>query len=46
MKSLTEYLSFEVPNRVGFVNISGTVENLVEKSGVKEGLVLVKDYCF
>jgi secondary thiamine-phosphate synthase enzyme len=41
MKSLTEYLSFEVPNRVGFVNISGAVENLVEKSGVKEGLVLV-----
>jgi len=41
MKSLTEYLSFEVPNRVGFVNISGTVERLVEKSGVKEGLCLV-----
>jgi secondary thiamine-phosphate synthase enzyme len=41
MKSLTEYLSFQVPNRVGFVNISGTVENLVQKSGVKEGLCLV-----
>jgi len=38
---LTEYLSFQVPNRVGFVNISGTVENLVQKSGVKEGLCLV-----
>jgi secondary thiamine-phosphate synthase enzyme len=40
MKSLTEYLSFEVPNRVGFINISGTLERLVEKSGVKDGLVL------
>jgi secondary thiamine-phosphate synthase enzyme len=41
MKSLTEYLSFEVPNRVGFVNISDTIESLVEKSGVKEGLCLI-----
>ena len=41
MKSLTEYLSFEVPGRRGFVNITGTVEKLVEKSGVAEGLCLV-----
>ena len=41
MKSLTEYLSFEVPQRRGFVNITGTVEKLVEKSGVAEGLCLV-----
>lgn len=41
MKSLTEHLWFEVPNRVGFVNITGIVENLVRKSGVKEGLCLV-----
>ncbi len=41
MKSLTEYLSFEVPNRRGFVNITEKVENLVRQSGVKEGLCLV-----
>ena len=41
MKSLTEYLAFEVPNRRGFVNITKTVEELVRKSGVKEGLCLV-----
>src|SRR5258708_3046106 len=41
MKSLTEHLWFEVPNRRGFVNITGTVEELVRKSGVREGLCLV-----
>ena len=40
MKSLTEHLWFEVPNRRGFVNITSTVEKLVAKSGVQEGLVL------
>jgi secondary thiamine-phosphate synthase enzyme len=41
MKSLTEHLWFEVPDRRGFVNITGTVEELVKKSGVKEGICLV-----
>jgi len=41
MKTLTEHLWFEVPNRRGFVNITDTVEKLVKKSGVKEGLCLV-----
>jgi secondary thiamine-phosphate synthase enzyme len=41
MKSLTEHLWFEVPGRRGFVNITGTVEDLVSKSGVCEGLCLV-----
>ena len=41
MKSLTEQLWFEVPGRRGFVNITDTVEQLVHKSGVKEGLCLV-----
>ncbi len=40
MKSLTEYLWFEVPGRRGFVNITETVEDLVLKSGVNEGLCL------
>lgn len=41
MKSLTEHLWFQVPSRRGFVNITSTVEELVRKSGVKEGLCLV-----
>jgi secondary thiamine-phosphate synthase enzyme len=41
VKSLTEHLWFEIPARRGFINITGTVEQLVRKSGVKEGLVLV-----
>jgi secondary thiamine-phosphate synthase enzyme len=40
MKSLTEYLTFNVPNRMGFVNITGQVEEIVRRSGVREGLVL------
>jgi len=41
MKSLTDYLSFEVPARRGFVNITDAVDKLVRKSGVAEGLCLV-----
>jgi secondary thiamine-phosphate synthase enzyme len=41
MKSLTEHLWFEIPSRRGFVNITPTVAELVEKSGVQEGLCLV-----
>src|SRR5450755_4533587 len=41
MKSLTEHLWLEVPARRGFVNITHTVEDLVQKSGVAEGLCLV-----
>jgi secondary thiamine-phosphate synthase enzyme len=41
LKSLTEHLWFEVPGRRGFVNITETVEELVRKSGVQEGLCLV-----
>jgi secondary thiamine-phosphate synthase enzyme len=41
MQFLTEYLWFEVPGRRGFVNITETVEKLVRKSGVQEGLCLV-----
>ena len=38
---MTEQLWFEVPNRRGFLNITDTVEQLVKKSGVREGLCLV-----
>ncbi|EEF62297.1 hypothetical protein [Pedosphaera parvula] len=35
MKSLTEHLWFEVPNRRGFINLTDTVEVLGRKSGVQ-----------
>jgi secondary thiamine-phosphate synthase enzyme len=41
MKSLTEHLTFTVPARMGFRNITPQVEELVAKSGVREGLCLV-----
>ena len=41
MKSQTEYLTFNVPGRVGFLNITPQVEAAVRQSGVSEGLVLV-----
>ncbi|MBM4376286.1 MAG: YjbQ family protein [Deltaproteobacteria bacterium] len=41
MKSHTTYLSFTVPARMGFVNITPDVEAEVSKSGVREGLCLV-----
>ena len=40
MKSYTEYLTFKLPKRMGFTNITAHVEKAVEKSGVTEGLVL------
>ncbi len=41
MKATTEYLTFNVPDRMGFVNITSTVADVVAQSGVQEGLVLV-----
>jgi secondary thiamine-phosphate synthase enzyme len=41
MKSLTEHLWFEVPDRRGFINITPKIEELVHRSGVMEGLCLV-----
>jgi secondary thiamine-phosphate synthase enzyme len=40
MKSHTEYLTFNIPARMGFENITPTVEAIVRKSGIQEGLVL------
>ena len=40
MKSLTEYLTFNIPTRMGFLNITPQVEEAVRNSGVKEGIVL------
>ena len=41
MKHLTEYLWFETPSRRDLVNITDRLEELVGKSGVKEGFCLV-----
>ena len=41
MKSLTEHLWFETPHRRDYLNITDTVEKLVNKSGIQEGLCLV-----
>lgn len=41
MKSLTEHLWFETPHRRDYLNITDTVEKLVRKSGVQDGLCLV-----
>ena len=41
MNSLTEYLTFNVEARRGFVNITPDIRKLVTKSKVKEGLCLV-----
>jgi thiamine phosphate synthase YjbQ (UPF0047 family) len=41
MKHLTEQLWFETPHRRDYLNITTTIEKLVGKSGVQEGLCLV-----
>ena len=41
MRSLTEYLTFEVKTRRAFVNITPDVSKLVTKSKIQEGLCLV-----
>src|SRR5439155_23592158 len=40
MKSHTEYLTFNVPSRVGFVNLTPQCEEAVRTAGVREGLLL------
>jgi len=41
MKSHREELTFNIPARMDFVNITGEVESAVKRSGVREGLCLV-----
>jgi secondary thiamine-phosphate synthase enzyme len=40
MKSHTEYLTFTLPARMDFVNITPRLEDIVRQSGVREGLLL------
>lgn len=41
MKSVTEYLWFKTKHRRDFINITDRIEQIVRKSGIKEGLCLV-----
>ena len=41
MKSFRKELWFNIPSRVGFVNITGDVEDALRESNIKEGFVLV-----
>ena len=41
MKSYRREFWFNVPQRMGFVNITGDVEECLKESGVREGLCLV-----
>lgn len=41
MKSLTEYLWFNTKERRAYINITNKVEEIVRRSGIKEGLCLV-----
>ena len=41
MKSLTDYLTLQVPDRRAYLNITPQVESLVRESGVTEGLCLI-----
>ena len=41
MKSHTEYLTFNIPARMDFVNITPRIDKAVRASGVVEGMVLV-----
>ncbi|MCS7299774.1 MAG: secondary thiamine-phosphate synthase enzyme YjbQ [Spirochaetia bacterium] len=41
MKAYTEYFWFNTKNRVEYIRITDTVREVVKKSGIKEGFVLV-----
>jgi secondary thiamine-phosphate synthase enzyme len=40
MKSHTEYLTLNLPQRMGFVNLTPQVEAVLHRSGIREGLLL------
>jgi len=41
MKSATEYMWFNTPQKRDYVNITANVEEVVRNSGIQEGMVLV-----
>jgi secondary thiamine-phosphate synthase enzyme len=40
MNSVTEYLTFNIPERMGFLNITSRLEEILRGSGIQEGLML------
>lgn len=40
MKSGTDYLTFNIPARIGFLNITAKLDEIVHASGVSEGILL------
>lgn len=41
MKSFTEYLVFNTKKRRDYINITGDIQKMLEKSGIREGLMVV-----
>jgi secondary thiamine-phosphate synthase enzyme len=41
MKTLTEYLWFNTKKHREYINITGQVEEILRKSGIQEGMILV-----
>lgn len=41
MKFLTEYMTFNTKRRREFINITRDVDKVLQKSGIKEGMILV-----
>lgn len=41
MKTLTEYLWFNTKKHRDYLNITGQVEDILKKSGIQEGMILV-----
>ncbi|MDR2709395.1 MAG: secondary thiamine-phosphate synthase enzyme YjbQ [Elusimicrobiota bacterium] len=41
MKSFRKELLFNIPKRMGFVNITDEVQTAIDESGIKEGLCLI-----
>jgi secondary thiamine-phosphate synthase enzyme len=40
MKSFTDTITFQIPTRVGFRNITPQLQAMVQKSGIQEGILL------
>jgi len=41
MKFLTEYMTFNTKKRHEFINITRDIDKTLQKSGIKEGMILV-----
>lgn len=41
MKSITKYLAFNTKEKIEFINITSQIEDIVYRSGIKEGFCLI-----